>query len=142
MTRSPRTPWPSLVPRIVRRACFCSLLLPWLALGATAQAACLVDLSVANWWEEEHGFVQKARVEGLVRNHAGAGKVRVHFRARFRYERADGWAGAARGMGRFSIDTRQTRLGNGVVRALASLCGRDQPCWVNDVEIRDVRCVD
>ena len=110
--------------------------------GGVAHGACVIDVQAVNWWEEDHGAVQKARLEGVVLDARPKAIVKAWVRTKLRYERADGWTGTLRSLDRFWINTEHSLSGSGLVAERASLCDEDRPCWLNDVEVYDVDCFD
>ena len=109
---------------------------------APVGAACVIDVRVANWWEEEHGAVQKARLEGTVLKARRNAIVKAWVRTKLRYGRSDGRAGTLRSLDRLWINTAHTTTGSALVSERAGLCNEDRPCWLNDVEVYDVDCFD
>ena len=107
-----------------------------------AQGACVVDVRVANWWVEQHGYVQMVKLEGVVVEARPKALAKVYARAKFRFERADGRTGTLRTLGSFRIDTEHAVSGTVVLTARSRRCDEDRPCWVNDVEVYDVDCFD
>ena len=110
--------------------------------GGTAHGACVIDVQAVNWWEEDHGAVQKARLEGVVLEARPKAIVKAWVRTKLRYERTDGWTGTLRGLDRLWINTEHSLSGRGLVAERASLCDEDRPCRLNDVEVYDVDCFD
>jgi hypothetical protein len=109
----------------------------------TAMANCRADVEVGRFWVERNGFSQKANLKVRVKNARPDAGVRVYVDARFHYERTDdGWSNTESAKDDIYIDTSETSSGSMVVEAVASLCGNDHPCRINDVEITDVSCYD
>ena len=105
-------------------------------------SACVVDVDVANWWVEKHGYVQKARLKGVVLEARPKAIVKVWVRTKFHYERSDGRAATLRSLDRLWINTERSVSGNGQVTAKARLCDEEKPCRLNDVEVYEVECFD
>ena len=107
-----------------------------------AFARCTADVDVGRSWEENGGFVQKARLRATVTRARPGAFATVHVEARFHYERSDGWTNAASASASTGIDTSQTSSEDFLIDTRAINCSREKRCEIKDVEIFRVSCYD
>src|SRR6056297_512341 len=105
-------------------------------------AKCMAEVDVQNFWEERHGFDQNAKLKVTIESARPGAYVRVHVKARYHYERSDGWTNRASTSDSVGIDTSDHSSETFGIDTRARNCSKDQPCEINDVEITDISCHD
>lgn len=121
------------------------VLLTFLFVSQSAFAGCRAEAEVRRFWEEKHGFIQKANLNIRVTGAQPGAIVQVYVDAKFFFERADGWSSTTLANKSGYIGGRSGN--NLLLEAVAGGCSSpdlrpDTFCRINDVTIVEVNCHD